>query len=127
VIGSEILDDLNGRIGHVSDPDHGRGGLCVDEIPNIVEAVSYALRIACFVDENEQLQRSVLSAGRNQLLYRHTIPAQSDILRSEDRKLGVIANGLVRDDHMKIHCTGGSLLLRLCGVHAPYKRNEQSE
>jgi hypothetical protein len=37
VIGSEVLGDLDGRIRHLTDGDHGCRGLGIDEIENVVE------------------------------------------------------------------------------------------
>ena len=52
VIGREVLHDLDGGVGHVTDTDNRRRGLCVDEIANVVEAVSDA-RVAGVVNQNK--------------------------------------------------------------------------
>src|SRR5580700_4719354 len=128
MISSEVLRNLDGRVGHITDADYRCGWLGVDEVPNVVEAVPNT-GVARIVDQNKELQRRVFAASRNHmvdleqalsLLYLH-------IFRTKNRNFSVIANRLVRDDHMNLgRAWGASFVLRINDARAESQRTQRN-
>ena len=119
MIGSEILCDLDCRVGHICHTYRSCGWLAVDELPKILEAVSNAA-VARFVDKNHKLEGGVVTLSRNDLSnVEQILPLfYLYIFRPEHRHVAVVTQCLVRDHHVDSSCIRCRLVFRMRDVGA---------
>jgi hypothetical protein len=91
VIRCEILNDIDGRVPHVSHTHRCCRCLCVDEIAQITELHSKAC-VARIIDEDKQLQPSLLFSSRDPVGHLNGILTLPDfyILATEGRHSVVV-------------------------------------